>query len=533
VRVLGDEPRPAAPAATTNAAYSLPPSRNEIPLPQRIDLLEHETTGVKQRLDDTFTMFVALGGIATIGLVIFGFLSWHRDYQEQKNYRRERDFYEDRQRQERRDYRLERWLHERREGRRARLDEALSTQQVQSGIKESSLFDRTLDAQIANISKLGQVIDVVSKASRIRLEREEGHAKLEKMMADFQKGAEKRYQRVENEALSFQDVRAMSWPTLPEERRRKAIGALRTFENVDDFLKAEKREKYPLEYARLIHFLGIFAYYADHNVDASLDYLTAADKLFGDHNIANEFKKNRAFTKHFLGVLSKNWPLRTEPPGTSLKEARRLLSEAEDYLTMESGQFLTALTHAEVLSYRREDRGAGRKKLDEIIQRIENLQSENKSNGSQNDLLPRAYLLRGNLSCMDGKVDLACADFRKVTVLVPKNSYGWLSLALVSPSPDEAVQFWNNGLALLSKPPALDKPETVTRVLILTWGIIATHHAEKPEMLKEYHAAFENIGAGIEKTGKYTPHFFSPFSKELMSFDELKKQLDDNLTQPP
>ena len=523
----------AAPTGVSNAASqplsaSLPASTQQSSekLEQRIDLLERETAGVKQRLDDTFTMFVALGGIATLGIVVFGFLSWYREYQEQKNYRRERTFYEKHQSQERRDYRMDRWLHERREARRARLDETLASQQVESGIKALGNLDGALQAQIKNISGLGEAIEVVTKASNLRLDREQRHAQIETIMADFRKGAEKRYQTVEKHAMSFDGVGAMRWPSLPEDRRRKAISALRAFEHLDDFLKAEKREKNPLEYAKLLHFIGILAYYADGNVEASLDYLTDANVLFGEHAIPKEFEKYRAWNRHFLGVLAKNWPLRNEPDGTSLREARKLLQAAEDYLTMESGQFLTALTLAEVLSYLDEPQLAKRK-VDEIIGRIEKLQADRKANPSQEDLLPRAYLLRGNLSCTAGRNDQASADFGKVTELSPSNPYGWLSLALLKTPTSQEKETWIAGYNLLPKPPASEKPETVTKVLILAWGIIASHYLGKSRLLIDYRKAFDANGEGLDKAGKYVPYFFSPLSKTLLTFEDLEKEMSD------
>ena len=336
---------------------------------------------------------LVLGGLATIGLLLFTGLSLYRDHVQQHNYRRERDFYEEHQRQERRDYRLERLLHERREGRQARLEDARTGQEVQLGAKSLESFDKMMTAQISNIEGLGKVIGLVREASQIRLDREKHQEEMEELIASIKRDAERRYDQVEEESLRFANVQASRWPTLPVERRRVASDACRMFEHVPAFVLAEKKKKDPPhEHARLLHFMGIFAVYADHNVDAALRYLTEANNLFGE-NVGKEFRNNQAYTKHFLGVLEKNWPLRNEPPGTSLKEAQKLLQVAESFLTMESGQFLTALTHAEVLWYRPDDRQTAMDKLSEIITRIEQLQADKKSNATQDEILPRAYLL--------------------------------------------------------------------------------------------------------------------------------------------
>ncbi|HLK09028.1 MAG TPA: hypothetical protein VKV30_13825 [Candidatus Angelobacter sp.] len=515
------QPPRSTPSPSTGGANA-PPADKEVL--ERLAAVERDTESNKRRLDETFNIFIGLGGIATFGLLFFGLLSLYRDNRQEQNYRKEREFYEERQRQERRDYRFERALHEKREGRQGRLEAARGAQDLQLGAKAVESFDRMVAAQITNVSGLGQVIDLVRQASQIRLDREKHQEELEQLIGNIKNDAEQRYQRAVEDSLRFADVTALKWPSLPEERRRVASGACRIFEQIQDFVLAEKKKKSPLEHARLLHFMGIFAYYADHNVDAALHYLTDANVAFGE-DVPKEFRINQAYTKHFLGVLEKNWPLRNEPPGTSLKEAQKYLQAAESFLTMESGQFLTALTHAEVLSYRPDNQDAARKKLDEIITRIEELKADSKSNSSQEALLPRAYLLRGNLSFVSEKIDQASDDFERATKLSLGNPYACFSLAQARGADLGSAKLWQEGLASLSRPPALEKPETITRVLIFAWGIIAAHHAGKTELMRDYRAAFEGIGSGIEREGKYAPRFFSPLTKELLDFDALRVQV--------
>lgn len=97
-----------------------------------------------------------------------------------------------------------------------------------------------------------------------------------------------------------------------------------------------------------------------------------------------------------------NWPLRIEPSGTSLKQAQQLLAAAEDYLTLESGQFLTPLTHAEVLSYISGEEHAADGKVSKIVTLLEERRDNGKADNIQLALLPRAYLLRGNIVRMRG-----------------------------------------------------------------------------------------------------------------------------------
>jgi hypothetical protein len=71
-------------------------------------------------------------------------------------------------------------------------------------------------------------------------------------------------------------------------------------------------------------------------------YLSEAIRLFGDQVIDDQFKPAQAWAKHFLGILKKNWPLRIEAAGTSLRQAQELLAGAESYLSSESGQYVPA-----------------------------------------------------------------------------------------------------------------------------------------------------------------------------------------------
>jgi hypothetical protein len=223
--------------------------------------------------------------------------------------------------------------------------------------------------------------------------------------------------------------------------------------------------------------------------------------------------------------LKKNWPLRIEAAGTSLRQAQELLAAAEGYLTMESGQFLTPLTHAEVLSYMPRQQQDADAKVAKIVALIEERRDSGKADSIQMSLLPRAYLLRGNIAHMRSDRLRACTFFRKTCEAADGNPYAWLSLAEATSDVEGARPHWKRGLSLLPRPPAADKPETSTRVLVFAWGILASHAVGDAELLKAYRGALDDIGSVIEKEGKYTPLFFSPTTKNLVEFDDLNRQL--------
>ena len=165
----------------------------------------------------------------------------------------------------------------------------------------------------------------------------------------------------------------------------------------------------------------MFAYYADHNYEGAIGYFNDSLRLFDERAVNDEFKPAQAWARHFLAVLKKNWPLRVEADGTSLQQAQQLLAEAENYLTMESGQFLTALTHAEVLSYIPGRESAAKTKIDRIIELLEERKENGKANSIQLSLLPRAHLLHGNIAHMRGDRAAACASFTQTCKVAEKN----------------------------------------------------------------------------------------------------------------
>jgi hypothetical protein len=491
----------------------------------RLKSLELEAANAKQRLDDTFNIFVGLGGLATIGLGFFGFLTWFRGEQQADNYKRERNYYEDSQKEERRENRREREFFERmqRVDRLADLREQRRRSRTET--ERDQIGINTASKELENLAGLGKVIDLVREASQIKLDREKSQEKLESLIKNISDDAEQRYGRVVESVGRFERdrVTARQWPSLPEERRRVASNACRTFEQIHDFVLNEKKESSKLGYAKLLHFLGIFSYYADHNVDAALNYLGQANELFGDGDVG-DFRYNQAYTKHFLGILKKNWHLRLEPHGTSLRDAERYLEAAERFLAIETGQYLTAITHAEVLSYSDEGRALARPKLEQILKEHKSRPQAEKGAEARAELIPRVYLLLGNLSWYDSDRTGAAAHYDQGISLNPNDPYLLFSRAQVTDN-EGASQHWQDGLKNLRRPPATEKPETVTRVLIFAWGAVAAHHARNQALENTYVEALKNLGSGIEREGKYAPSFFSPITKTLVDFNVLWSEI--------
>src|SRR5690348_8606953 len=82
------QPTPPASSSPTNATAT--PSVSSSPtngppidkaLAERLATLERDNANNKQRLDDTNNILLGLGALGSLGLLLFGFLSWYQQHQ--------------------------------------------------------------------------------------------------------------------------------------------------------------------------------------------------------------------------------------------------------------------------------------------------------------------------------------------------------------------------------------------------------------------------------------------------------------------
>ena len=169
----------------TKVASNLPQTQaTEQDNSRRIDALERDMALAKYFMTIVRDGAIALGSVATLGLVGLGYLSWRRESRLQENYRQERKFYE---------IQVERRVYQ---------EARLATQQLDMGalgLTKSTMFA----SQTKNIEALGHVLDVIARASNIRLEREEGHEKFESMLKSLRTGARGVMYRLKAKLIDF------------------------------------------------------------------------------------------------------------------------------------------------------------------------------------------------------------------------------------------------------------------------------------------------------------------------------------------
>jgi len=89
------------------------------------------------------------------------------------------------------------------------------------------------------------------------------------------------------------------------------------------------------------------------------------------------------------------------------------------------------------------------------------------------------------------------------------------------------LEEWKSGLLMLDGSGAHTKREISSRVLALSWGLIASVNAKCEDRVDKISREFDSIGRNIRSVAHRFPIFFSPVSKELLVFADLKQEIDN------
>ncbi len=508
---------------------------------QKVDRLDTEIKSLEKRFEDFFkyvTYFGALLGVFVAFLTIY---SVFRTWQQHKDYLSERRFYEERaiNLEDRQKLSFEHAIQM--SNKTSEHNEKSSNQQFQLGENILSRSSEILTQQIQNIEKLGAVIDLVRNTFDLQLKREESQSELlnkltetNEIVDQFKKEFQKKYADATKLILSFENVKAMEWPYLPDEAQNIVTRARSKFEDVPSFVLQEEEKKSPYVFAKVQQLIGISAYYSQ-DIAYAFDRLLEANRIYQSNPPRPEDTLSRAYTKHFLGIAEKNWQLETSVTGSNLKEAQSYLSEAYKMVEKEKKQFLIPVTLAEVLSYQLEQQETASELIKKILGRFTKLRNSENLDANQRSLLVRSYLLKGNLEIKTGQKQEACESFKQAFSEDPNSPFAYLSLALAQPPEEEVTveDYWKTGLQLLERTGSVTKREITTRVTAIVWAIIAAHNCGDAAVKKGYLKSLNLTGKNIRSIAHRVPIFFSPLSKEPLKFTELKKELTQHFEKSP
>lgn len=540
---------------------------------QKMDRLETEYQLLEQRLDiegksteEHLKMLTWVGGLVTgVGAlltVLFGIWGFYREGQHRrdyllerterrKDYLAERESYENRvgkiEDQRRKDYEKERQFYEERAVAFATLQERatnhainmsinaderqaeFATQQKEIGNKVSLHTDKMLDEQLANVSKLGEVINLVKNVFTFQLDKETKQQELlknldslQRTVAELTKGFERQYEEACESILKLEKVKAMNWSGLSPEDLSTAARARNIYDALLEVIKKSQEQKNPYRHARMLQLMGITAYYAN-DIESAFRFLTESDETYKRNPGSSEHAIPRAYTKHFLGVAAKSWH-HTE--AAFLGEALKYLIDAYETFKADEGQFLTPVTLAEVYSYLDTEQSKASEMLINLQQRLE---AKPKLDPNQNALLVRCYLLLGNIAIRAGRLEDARRFYGQAKSKDPQNPFAELSLLHSSEKSSRSPENWKHGLELLERSQALAKRETTTRMTVLVWACVSAYKAGEHLRQQEYQKDFDNMSKGVRDDSDRKPFSFSPLSKKLVKFKELQAELQEFL----
>jgi hypothetical protein len=470
------------------------------------------------RIDSIITAITFISTILGIILTLLAIYGVIRDRKLHKEYQSERAFYESRINKI--DNRQEQGF----------------DQQLAIGQSVLSRSSDIISEQIRNITNLGNIIDVVHRTHALQLQREEAQSDLQKKLDEtsqivnsIQADFTQKFVETKNLIFQLKDVKAMEWPKLPEELKNIAIRARSKFEDIPSHILHSAENKDAYDYAHMLLLLGTSAYY-DNDIAFAIEHIKKADDIYKNQTSRPEDDKLRAYTKHFLAIIEKNWQLVGSAVGSNLDSAAQLLTEAYGIVKNEKSQFLIPVTLAEVYSYQylhnKETQENASEFIEMLLDRFKNAGNIENMNENQRILYARTYLLNANIDFIKGNFINSKNSCEKACDLNPSNPYAHLSLAhALFSAKEEHIDCWTIGLNLLEQSGAVLKRELSTRVVAFAWGFVASHYAGNQESEWRYRKSIETVKDAVRQINYRRPLFFSPLSRSMVDFLELETAL--------
>ena len=512
-------------------------------LQNKLDQLETKTTAeinsLNERLADSHTLFISFGAISGFLLTFLTIWSVIREQRHHKDYREERSFYEERVRRiedsNREDYKRERKFYEESatavENRQS-TSFKLALESLQATNKRESA---SASAQLDNVVKLGGVIALVRQTFEMQLKREEAQSSLltnlketDDIVTQFKVGFHNQYKEAADHLMELSGIKAMEWTMLSDEEQGLATRSRTKLEGIPAFVLTEERQKDPPAYAKVMQLAGISAFYAN-DINFAIQRLEESELAAKDDS-RPETSMSRAYTKHFLGLAFKNWCFEGTPISKNIEKSAQYLKDAYEAVKNEKRQFLIPVTYAEILSHQHNTQENAKQLLNEILERFASLHDAGEVlNTNQKTLLIRAHLLKGNISFRSKQFSDALDQYELAYRINTRSPFSLLSVLQCKQELNMPVKLedWKGALLMLDASGAHTKREIPSRVLALSWGLIASVHAENDERVEKISREFDSIGRNIRSVAHRFPIFFSPISKELLTFADLKLEIDN------
>lgn len=415
----------------------------------------------------------------------------------------------------------------------AEREAIIGAQQVKLGEDLLGRSDKMLESQIGNMTKLGEVIQLVKNTFTLHLTKEEEEAKLFEKLRDttaildeYNKFFNQKYDDVQNLMKDFANISAMGWASLAQEQSIASRSAIQIFNTVPTFIVDKKDE---MEVARLLQLLGTSAFSTNDIVHAT-KFLEESHKMFRKLSSGTE-NISQAYCSYFLALVEKSWINLGEPPIVNLRNAERHLNVAMQFFRQSERVFLMMVTLAEIKSYIEEERDEAKTLLIDLLGRIK---QKKILGANQKTILRRAILLKGNLEFLDENYAEALEEYNEGKEKFTEYPFFSLSLGLVYEQLNkvsEAIEEYQLGIDLLKRSNSLNKMEISVRMIGIVWAIIATNYLKKNadqsqhicNELSYYTSIFNNLVDDVQPIAGREILFFEPRSKMLQTKSDIRR----------
>lgn len=503
----------AAPAALQPAsAFSLDNriSRLEERLNLALALKDERIQSINERADDIYKLLQLVGVIAAAALVFFSIRDIVLRWKEGQRQRGIDDIVKD----------------------MLSLQKTAGQQQLSFG--ELHLADAKTNArqQVESVQNVNEVIEVVKQTLAFRLEQEENFAQtigeIKLMKQEQERARKQKLMHAIAIVDHFKKMSRMQFTSLTDEQHKRGIRLQGLVNELEEFLTDQEFEILGV----LLYTCGVIAFY-DNDVIEAKSYLDrAALSRAGDHNgelKTNPNYKNRfAFIHYYRALIQKNWG--------DLSEAQHEIEQSAKLLEDQTGEFLTPVTKAEILSYIPGDEERCQADLQTLLHRIEELEAAAKSKGqgldmNQIKLRNRMLVLCGNTYFVrDNKSRDALARYTEAVAFNSNDYYALAAAARCQQAQGDqaaaAIHFRQCLDAIERSGDARRKRERSTRAGIAITGANAAKGCGDDVRYEQYAREARELLSGNLAVDGMSPKFFSPSTKRLVGATELLAELN-------
>ena len=530
-------------------------AQNMKSLESRVDQLERSLdraqvqtdrniAAIRQTNDRAFDLMQWFSGIlvasGTVGGTVILWLSYMRE-------RRHRQEYDQREKQHRQEY--------------DQRDDQRERRYRQEYDRERNFFEKIMDAQhhqslqvsnqhIDSIAKLGGVIDLVNELFTLQLS-------ASKKYEDFHRKYEKLHEILENDLNAnllelekssqlmrthFQKYSRVKWANLTPLEKTIANDCKNKFDRISThaikFIVENKKgdddgKRKRNELGQLYQLLGVNAFCSNDIVNA-IEYFREAREIFGDKPRNDQFRYPQAYSSFYRALIEKNWCQVDDGDDVAhtFKRAKDLLEEAQrlrkDAIVVKKDStleddHLTQLTLAEVQTYLKSDRESASQLLKNLIAEFENLHIQKKLSDNQRPLLRRAYLIRGNIDFMEGRINDANKWYDAAVNFAPEHPYTLLSRALVSQLTNE--DGWESkideGLEVLENSDQLTREEIGLKFTAIAWVALCARLRGDNDKYDKCIKDLKEQDTRMPSIASRCPLFFSPTKKLPLRMPDL------------